>query len=231
MISPNFAGKTIILYNDSPAPVPASDPRYDFYTGNPDYSLTGGLNDQGGAPSTLPGYGPNTRTIMQFRVAGGNSGIPGPVDGCRRRWTNALTSQHCRAPSQTTQDAPVHTTEPASTNYFRQVLQNSYLTSPYIDTFARTFSSLATGTAQPRRCKPMKPKAIQELLIPNYGRMNATLGVELPFTNSGNQTTIPLGLHRSAHRDLQRPMRPRSGRSPITAWTPTPSTSTCSTCR
>ena len=65
-----FAGKTIILYNDSPAPVPAGDPRYDFYTGNPDYSTTGGANYQGGAPSTLPGYGPNTRTIMQFRVAG-----------------------------------------------------------------------------------------------------------------------------------------------------------------
>ena len=27
----------------------------------------------------------------------------------------------------------------------------------------------------------------------DYGRMNATLGVELPFTNSNIQTTIPLG--------------------------------------
>ena len=31
-----FAGKTVILYNDAPAPVPAFDPRYDYYTGNPD---------------------------------------------------------------------------------------------------------------------------------------------------------------------------------------------------
>jgi hypothetical protein len=39
----------------------------------------------------------------------------------------------------------------------------------------------------------MQPKAIQELFEMNYGRMNATLGVELPFTNSGKQTTLPMG--------------------------------------
>ncbi len=38
----------------------------------------------------------------------------------------------------------------------------------------------------------MKPKTIQELFDPQ-GRMNATLGVELPFTNAGIQTTVPLG--------------------------------------
>ncbi len=58
----NFSGKTIILYNDAPAPFPAIDPRYNYYTGNPD------LRDIGGAPSTFAGYGPNTRTIMQIRV-------------------------------------------------------------------------------------------------------------------------------------------------------------------
>ena len=39
---------------------------------------------------------------------------------------------------------------------------------------------------------PFQPKAIQELWDP-YGRMNATLGVELPFTTNLNQTTIPMG--------------------------------------
>ena len=57
-----FAGKTLILYNDSPAPVPAGAAPYDNYTGN------GNLMDGGGAPNTLPGYGPNTRTIMQIQV-------------------------------------------------------------------------------------------------------------------------------------------------------------------
>jgi len=39
----------------------------------------------------------------------------------------------------------------------------------------------------------MQPKAIQELFELNYGRMNATLGTEIPRTNFNNQTTIPLG--------------------------------------
>jgi len=39
---------------------------------------------------------------------------------------------------------------------------------------------------------PFQPKAIQELWDP-YGRMNATLGIELPFTTQLNQTTIPMG--------------------------------------
>jgi FtsP/CotA-like multicopper oxidase with cupredoxin domain len=60
-----FAGKTLILYNDAPAPVPAGDPRIDYYTGDLDMTLTGG------APTTLPGYGPNIRTIMQIKVAAG----------------------------------------------------------------------------------------------------------------------------------------------------------------
>lgn len=55
-------GSTIILYNDAPAALPGGDPRYDYYTGNPDQTLSGG------SPSTLAGFGPNTRTIMQFRV-------------------------------------------------------------------------------------------------------------------------------------------------------------------
>jgi len=57
-----FAGKTLILYNDAPAPVPGSDPRLDYFTNDPDYSATGG------APSTMAGYGPNIRTVMQIVV-------------------------------------------------------------------------------------------------------------------------------------------------------------------
>ena len=58
-----FAGKTLILYNDAPAAFPARVPSYDYYTGYPDQSPNG--------PSAiLPGYGPNTRTIMQVKIAG-----------------------------------------------------------------------------------------------------------------------------------------------------------------
>jgi spore coat protein A len=56
------AGTNLILYNDAPAPFPMGDARNDYFTGCPDQTA------QGGAPSTPPGYGPNTRTLMQIRV-------------------------------------------------------------------------------------------------------------------------------------------------------------------
>jgi spore coat protein A len=56
------AGAKLILYSDTPAPFPMGDDRNDYFTGNEDQE------DFGGAPSTKPGMGPNTRTLMQFRV-------------------------------------------------------------------------------------------------------------------------------------------------------------------
>jgi FtsP/CotA-like multicopper oxidase with cupredoxin domain len=186
-----FAGKTIILYNDAPAPVPAGDPRYDFYTGNPDYSATGGANNQGGAPSTRPGYGPNTRTIMQFRVAGVDAapGAPGPVDYYNPATLTALQNATTGLPAifKAGLDAPIVPesaynaigyTGGATTDTYARI-QDHYLTfTPYGSTTPRTMA--------------MKNKAIQELFDPE-GRMNATLGVELPFTGALIQTTVPLG--------------------------------------
>ncbi|MBI5076286.1 MAG: multicopper oxidase domain-containing protein [Nitrospirae bacterium] len=60
-----FAGQTLILYNDAPAPWPALDPHYDYYTGSPDNT------DMGGYTEVIPGFGPNIRTIMQINVASG----------------------------------------------------------------------------------------------------------------------------------------------------------------
>ena len=57
-----FAGQTLILYNDAPAAFPARVASYDYYTGAPDLSPVG-------APTILPGYGPNTRTVMQVKVS------------------------------------------------------------------------------------------------------------------------------------------------------------------
>ena len=56
-----YAGQTLILYNDAPAAFPARISTYDYYTGMPDMYPA--------APAAvLPGYGPNTRTIMQIKV-------------------------------------------------------------------------------------------------------------------------------------------------------------------
>ena len=59
-------GSRLILYNDAAAPFPGPDERDDFYPGNPKNPV----------PST-PGYGPNTRALMQFRV-GPLVGAPDP---------------------------------------------------------------------------------------------------------------------------------------------------------
>ena len=63
------AGQTLILYNDAPAAFPARVASYDYYTGGPDLYPVG-------APKILPGYGPNTRTIMQIKVSGSKDGKP-----------------------------------------------------------------------------------------------------------------------------------------------------------
>jgi FtsP/CotA-like multicopper oxidase with cupredoxin domain len=64
-----YRGKTLILYNDAPAAFPARQANMDYYTGGPD------MRGNGGAPTTLPGYGPNTRTIMQVKVSMGAKAI------------------------------------------------------------------------------------------------------------------------------------------------------------
>jgi len=62
-------GSTLILYNDAPAPFPGWDPRFDYFTGQPDQTASAG------APTIISGYAPNTRTIMQIKVD--QAGTPG----------------------------------------------------------------------------------------------------------------------------------------------------------
>ncbi len=61
----DFAGHTLILYNDAPTAFPALVPQYDYYTGAPDRTDIGGY----GAYTIPPGVGPNIRTVMQITVA------------------------------------------------------------------------------------------------------------------------------------------------------------------
>jgi len=62
----NYLGKSIILYNDAPAPFPVGDPRNDYFPlwnakGNPVNGLT---------PA---GFGPNSRILMRFDVVAATS--------------------------------------------------------------------------------------------------------------------------------------------------------------
>ena len=100
-------GSTLILYNDAPAPFPGFDPRFDYYTGDPDQTAFGG------APSTLPGYAPNTRTIMQIQID--NSPADAPLDIAAV--TDALhkdyaATQQSPVAAQMAYDAALGTTTP-----------------------------------------------------------------------------------------------------------------------
>jgi FtsP/CotA-like multicopper oxidase with cupredoxin domain len=169
-------GSRLILYNDAPAPVPAFDTRYDYYTGDPDQI------DTGGAPTTIAGYGPNTRTVMQFRVSGGTAAAPFSLAALQAAFSSSSTQSGAFAASQPAPIVPEAAYGPA----FNATYTNTF---SRIESTALTFTPI--GASAPVTVQ-LQPKAIQELFDP-YGRMNSTLGVEIPFTNLQTQTTIPYG--------------------------------------
>ncbi len=172
-----FAGKTLILYNDSPAPVPAADPRLDYYTGDPDQS------DTGGAPSTLPGYGPNTRTIMQIRVSG-SGGVGGPDYVNPTVLANLQTALPAAfAASQEPIIVPQQAYDPVYNTTTTDVPGVNFST---IQGTEMTFAPIN----QQSLTLQLEPKSIIEDFTTDYGRMNALLGVEIPHTNATNQTSI-----------------------------------------
>jgi FtsP/CotA-like multicopper oxidase with cupredoxin domain len=172
-----YAGQTLILYNDAPAPMPGYDPRIDYYTGMGDHT------DAGGSYDTLPGYGPNTRTVMQIKV--NNIAPAAPLN------VAALFTTLPAAYAQT-QPAPI-IPEAAYNAPFGTANVNNYAaigtgsgTQPLFS-YQETVNGLTTT-----KTLPVINKAIQELFDPVYGRMNATLAVELPKTTATIATTIPL---------------------------------------
>ncbi len=187
-----FAGKTLILYNDSPAPVPAADPRLDYYTGDPDQT------DTGGAPSTLPGYGPNTRTVMQIRVKPTLSDGTLPTGTC----VDPTAITDCVNPDVL---ANLEAALPVAFGASQEpiiVPQQAYDTvygTTTIDLPGVNFSTIQgtsltfTPIGQAELTLEFMPKAIIEDFTVDYGRMNALLGVEIPHTNNTNQTSIIQG--------------------------------------
>ena len=213
-----YAGKTLILYNDAPAPLPAGDPRIDYYTGMGDYSNVGGIEN------VLPGYGPNDRTIMQIVVA------PARTDGQAITALDIVAlAAEVPALHGATQPLPVIVQPrykdafPAAANASETIARINtgaiYLgkyngltfKTPEAITYTAVPQVAGKACTTPANCAAnlkqgqanavagatvtayVENKAIQELFEPTYGRMNATLGVELPFTSSLTQTTIPLG--------------------------------------
>lgn len=91
------AGSTLILYNDAPAPYPMGDDRNDYYPGNPS------------TPSSRPGYGPNTRTLLQVRVKArvGAADPPVSLPWILRPTDPFLVEQRPGVPTHVGRDIPV----------------------------------------------------------------------------------------------------------------------------
>ncbi len=180
-----FAGKTLILYNDAPAPWPALDPHYDYYTGAPDNT------GMGGSAGTLIGRGPNTRTIMQIEVAG--AGGTAPPDDYAPATLTALetafagtggvfaTGQEPLIVGQTAYNVNYGKTFPATwpTWGVSRITDNSL-------SFMRPDGAVVNNY-------PIEPKAIQDEMgevFDDFGRMSAKLGLELAKTTAGIQTFV-----------------------------------------
>ncbi len=176
-----FAGKTLILYNDAPAAFPALDSRYDYYTGNPDQI------DTGGTPSTVAGFGPNIRTVVQIRVRA--SPIAAPYNLAALQAVFAKTASK-RGVFEVSQDPIIIPQAEYNSAY-----NLSFAADPYIRQAetAKTFATVSGASVT----IPFQPKAIQdemgEAYDTLYGRMAAMLGLELPFTATGNQNFMLYG--------------------------------------
>jgi len=177
-----FSGHTLILYNDAPAPWPALDPHYDYYTGAPDRRA-----EMGGAAAVQAGMGPNIRTVMQIVVAPGGVTTAPVNDYNVTTLANLQTafagatgvfasSQDPIVVGQTAYNTAYGTTFPAAwPEWGLSRISDNYLRFKNIAGESKTIS--------------MKAKAIQDEMgevFDDYGRMSAKLGLEVPFTNAGN---------------------------------------------
>lgn len=188
-----YNGKTLILYNDAPAAFPAGVPTYDYYTGNPDQM------DVGGAPTTQPGYGPNTRTIMQIRVT---LPLTTPTPDVTLANLNAVFAKGPapkRGVFEVSQD-PIIMPQAAYQSAYDVTNFPSTAASQYVQFFetGKTFSPIdETGALLPFVTLPLEPKAMHDemggVYDTQFGRMSGMLGLESRIPSSNLAQFIAYG--------------------------------------
>ncbi len=176
-----YAGKTLLLYNDAPAAFPALDARYDYYTGAPD------LTDTGGHSGPQAGFGPNTRTIMQIRVSAAPVAPPYDLAALQAVFT----------PSDGTPGLFARAQDPI-------IVGQSAYDPTYGTTFPTTYPNWGYARIQDKSMSfrtvtgetltlPLEPKALQDEMgeaFDEYGRMSGKLGLSVPFTQPGAATFV-----------------------------------------
>ncbi|MBE0529127.1 MAG: multicopper oxidase domain-containing protein, partial [Thermoleophilia bacterium] len=190
-----FAGKTLILYNDAPAAYPARVPSYDYYTGGPDLSPNG-------APTVLPGYGPNTRTIMRVTIANTAPAAAFNLTKLRNAFSHKANGTGAFEEAQ----PPIIVGQAAYNSAYGTSFSGSSNCNPVpndpnpafqiCDGFVRVNDTLRFGfnTLNKRTTKtimPLQPKAIHDEMnattFDDFGRMQANLGVEAQPPTPGVQ--------------------------------------------
>jgi FtsP/CotA-like multicopper oxidase with cupredoxin domain len=172
------AGSRLLLYNDAPAPAPNGDSRVDYYTGDRDQTVIGG------APATQAGYGPNTRTIMQFQV----EGPAGPAFDLDRL-NEVLPAAY--AASQDPVLVPTASYARAYDTALAQEDGEGGAVAPAVPAEERgtlVFTPLGRGY---RLTLPVQGKMVSDLFDPLYGRKTAALGVDAPLSANGVRTAVP----------------------------------------
>lgn len=192
-----FAGKTLILYNDAPAAYPARVSSYDYYTGAPDLSPVG-------APKILPGYGPNTRTVMQVTVADTTPAPAFDLTKLRSAFKHHAdgsgvfeSGQNPTIVGQAAYNSAYGKSFAASSNC--NVKNTSVNTCDGLvrvnDTSTFGFNTLKAPDT--KMTMPLQPKAIHDEMnattFDDFGRMQANLGVEAqpPTPGAQNVTLYP----------------------------------------
>ena len=194
-----YRGKTLILYNDAPAAFPARVPGYDYYTGGPDLTPAG-------APTTLPGYGPNTRTIMQVKVSNAAPALAFDRPNTTADRMGALvaafahhkpTAPACSSPVRTRSSSgrPPTTRPTAPTSWAAAGATARPTRRAKCDGYARIdeqgrrpifkFDTLGPqGRNRPQLEIPFQPKGIHDEMnsasFDEWGRMTANMGLEAP---------------------------------------------------
>jgi len=188
-----FAGKTLILYNDAPAAFPARVASYDYYTGAPDLSPIG-------APGTLPGYGPNTRTIMQVKIAANTPAAAFNVTTLKNYFKHHADGsgvfeqgQHPIIVGQAAYNSAYGANFASSGNCTGNPnLQRCDGFVRVNDTSEFSFNTLRKQST--KMTMPLQSKAIHDEMnsttFDEFGRMQATLGVEAQPPVPGGQNVV-----------------------------------------
>ncbi|WP_434743291.1 multicopper oxidase domain-containing protein [Micromonospora sp. SH-82] len=164
-------GSVLILYNDCPAPLPCLDPRYDHHTGGPDQ------RDVGGPPPTRPGYGPNTRTLLQIRVEG----------EADEAYDLARLAERLPRAYAVAQRPPI-VPQPA----YDRAFDTRTARETRVTVHATTVEFTPVGAIEAVTL-PLAVKGVQEIFERRHGRRTGRLGVGNPHAGPLNPAIVPLG--------------------------------------